>query len=113
MLTVTGIVGAEGGAVDLTHGRVVAIGPSTIRYESFPMASGTEVINYEVVDRFGGVSRAFVRVGVVAPGDPQPPVAIDDTVTAAPGKTVTPAKAGVSRLAGAPIQTGSSQRSLG
>ncbi|MFW5473264.1 Ig-like domain-containing protein [Knoellia sp. CPCC 206450] len=86
---VTGVVGPNGGAVDLTHGRVVSTGPSTIRYESFPTASGTEVINYEVVDRFGGVSRAFVRVGVVAPGDPQPPVAVDDTVTAAPGKTVT------------------------
>ncbi|WP_404386208.1 Ig-like domain-containing protein [Knoellia locipacati] len=86
---VTGVVGTNGGPVTLTHGRVVSTGPSTIRYESFPTASGTEVINYEVVDRFGGVSRAFVRVGVVAPGDPQPPVAIDDTVTAAPGKTVT------------------------
>ena len=86
---VAGVVGTGGGAVDLDLGRVVSTGPSTIRYESFPTASGTEVINYEVVDRFGAVSRAFVRVGVVAPGDPQPPVAIDDTVTAAPGKTVT------------------------
>ena len=86
---VTGVVGTNGGPVNLTLGRVVSTGPSTIRYESFPTASGTEVINYEVVDRFGGVSRAFVRVGVVAPGDAQPPVAIDDTVTAAPGKTVT------------------------
>ncbi|PRY58766.1 fibronectin type III domain protein [Knoellia remsis] len=85
---VTGIVGAQDGALDLKFGRVVSTGPSTIRYESFPTASGTEVIPYEVVDRFGGVSRAFVRVGVVAPGDPQPPVAVDDTVTAAPGKTV-------------------------
>ena len=86
---VTGVVGTNGGPVNLSLGRVVSTGPSTIRYESFPTASGTEVINYEVVDRFGGVSRAFVRVGVVAPGDAQPPVAIDDTVTAAPGKTVT------------------------
>ncbi|WP_353951837.1 fibronectin type III domain-containing protein [Knoellia sp. S7-12] len=86
---VTGVVGTNGGPVNLTLGRVVSTGPSTIRYESFPTASGTEVINYEVVDRFGGVSRAFVRIGVVAPGDAQPPVAIDDSVTAAPGKTVT------------------------
>ncbi|WP_353951838.1 fibronectin type III domain-containing protein [Knoellia sp. S7-12] len=86
---VTGVVGTNGGPVNLALGRVVATGPSTIRYESFPTASGTEVINYEVVDRFGGVSRAFVRIGVVAPGDAQPPVAIDDSVTAAPGKTVT------------------------
>jgi hypothetical protein len=86
---VTGVVGTDGGPVELTLGRVVSTGPSTIRYESFPTSSGTEVINYEVVDRFGAVSRAFVRVGVVAPGDAQPPVAIADTVTAAPGKTVT------------------------
>ena len=88
-VSVTGIVGADGGAVDLTHGRVVAIGPSTIRYEAFPLAAGTEVITYEVQDRFGGRSRAFVRVGVVQPGDPQPPVAVADEVFAAPGKTVT------------------------
>ncbi|WP_082569705.1 fibronectin type III domain-containing protein [Knoellia sp. Soil729] len=86
---VTGVVGTDGGPVELTLGRVVSTGPSTIRYESFPTSSGTEVIHYEVVDRFGAVSRAFVRVGVVAPGDAQPPVAIADTVTAAPGKTVT------------------------
>ena len=87
--SVTGIVGSEGGAVDLTHGRVVGIGPSTIRYEAYPLAAGTEVISYEVRDRFGATSRAFVRVGVVQPGDPQPPVAVDDEVFAAPGKTVT------------------------
>ncbi|MFW5470351.1 Ig-like domain-containing protein [Knoellia sp. CPCC 206435] len=86
---VVGVVATGGRAVDLELGRIVATGPSTIRYESFPTASGTEVVHYEVVDRFGAVSRAFVRIGVVAPGDPQPPVAIDDTVTAAPGKTVT------------------------
>ena len=88
-VSVTGIVGADGGAVDLTRGRVVAIGPSTIRYEAFPLAAGTEVISYEVRDRFGATSRAFVRVGVVAPGDPQPPVAVADELFAAPGKTVT------------------------
>ncbi|MGL5863495.1 MAG: Ig-like domain-containing protein, partial [Phycicoccus sp.] len=88
-VTVTGVVGSEGGPVDLAHGRVVGIGPSTIRYESFPLAAGTEVISYEVRDRFGATSRAFVRVGVVQPGDPQPPVAVPDEVFAAPGKTVT------------------------
>ena len=88
-VTVTGVVGADGGPLELTHGRVVAIGPSTIRYESFPLAAGTEVVTYEVRDRFGATSRAFVRVGVVQPGDPQPPVAVPDEVFAAPGRTVT------------------------
>jgi hypothetical protein len=87
-VSIRGIVGHDGGAVSLRHGRIIAIGPDTIRYEAYPTAAGTEVIDYEVADRFGELSRAFVRVGVVAPGDPQPPVAVDDTVTAAPGKTV-------------------------
>ncbi|MER7074219.1 fibronectin type III domain-containing protein, partial [Terrabacter sp. NPDC000476] len=39
-------------------------------------------------DRFGGTSEGFVRVGVVQPGDPQPPVAVEDDVRAAPGRTV-------------------------
>ncbi|WP_157622390.1 Ig-like domain-containing protein [Nostocoides sp. Soil756] len=88
-VSVTGVVGADGAAVDLTLGRVVGIGPSTIRYEAFPLAAGTEVITYEVRDRFGATSRASVRVGVVQPGDAQPPVAVADEVFAAPGRTVT------------------------
>ncbi len=88
-VSVTGVVGTDGKAVDLTLGRVVGIGPNTIRYEAFPLAAGTEVITYEVRDRFGATSRASVRVGVVQPGDPQPPVAVADEVFAAPGKTVT------------------------
>ena len=88
-VSVAGVVGADGGPVDLTFGRVVAIGPTTIRYEAYPLAAGTEVITYEVTDRFGATSRAFVRVGVVQPGDPQPPVAVPDEVFASPGKTVT------------------------
>ena len=88
-VSIRGIVGRDGGAVSLRYGRIVSVGPDTIRYEAYPTAAGTEVIDYEVADRFGELSRAFVRVGVVAPGDPQPPVAVDDTVTAAPGKTVT------------------------
>ena len=88
-VSVAGVVGQDGKAVDLTYGRVVGIGPSTIKYEAYPLAAGTEVITYEVTDRFGATSRAFVRVGVVQPGDPQPPVAVADEVFAAPGKTVT------------------------
>ena len=87
-VSIRGVVGSQGGALDLRLGRVVALGADTIRYEAYPTSSGTEVIDYEVVDRFGELSRGFVRVGVVAPGDAQPPVAVDDTVTAAPGKTV-------------------------
>ena len=88
-VTVAGLVGAEGGAVDLKFGRVTGFGPSTIKYEAYPTAAGTEVLHYEVRDRFGATSQGFVRIGVVQPGDPQPPVAVEDEVRAKPGKTVT------------------------
>jgi hypothetical protein len=88
-VTVAGIVGEDGDAVDLSLGRVTSFGTSTIKYEAYPRSAGTEVINYAVRDRFGAQSTGFIRVGVVQPGDPQPPVAVEDEVRAAPGKTVT------------------------
>ena len=88
-VTVQGIEGEDGGAVDLSLGRVTGIGTSTIKYEAYPRATGTEVLHYTVADRYGAKSTGFVRIGVVAPGDPQPPVAVQDEVRAAPGKTVT------------------------
>lgn len=88
-VTVSGLVGEEGGAVDLRFGRVTGFGPSTIKYEAYPTSAGTEVLNYQVRDRFGATSQGFVRIGVVQPGDPQPPVAVEDEVRAKPGKTVT------------------------
>lgn len=85
---VSGIVGDDNGPVDLRFGRVVGFGAATIRYEAYPRSAGTEVIRYQLRDRFGGTSDGFVRVGVVQPGDPQPPVAVEDDVVAAPGRTV-------------------------
>ena len=85
---VGGIVGEAGQAVDLRHGRVLGFGAATIRYEAYPRSAGTEVIRYQLRDRFGLTSEGFVRVGVVQPGDPQPPVAVEDDVVAAPGRTV-------------------------
>ncbi|WP_374971123.1 Ig-like domain-containing protein [Terrabacter sp. BE26] len=85
---VSGIVGEDGKAVDLKLGRVLGFGAATIRYEAYPRSSGTEVIRYQLRDRFGLTSEGFVRVGVVQPGDPQPPVAVEDDIVAAPGRTV-------------------------
>lgn len=85
---VSGIVGEDGKAVDLKLGRVLGFGAATIRYEAYPRSAGTEVIRYQLRDRFGLTSEGFVRVGVVQPGDPQPPVAVEDDVVAAPGRTV-------------------------
>ncbi len=86
---VAGILGSNGGPVDLALGRVVSFGATTVKYEAYPRSAGTEVIRYVVRDRFGATSEAFVRVGVVQPGDPQPPVAVTDDIVAAPGRTVT------------------------
>ena len=85
---VGGIVGQQGAAVDLEYGRVLGFGAATIRYEAYPRSAGTEVIHYQLRDRFGATSEGFIRVGVVQPGDPQPPVAVEDDVVAAPGRTV-------------------------
>ncbi|OFE17077.1 hypothetical protein BA895_18060 [Humibacillus sp. DSM 29435] len=85
---VGGIVGDQGNAVNLTYGRVLGFGAATIRYEAYPRSAGTEVIRYQLRDRFGLSSEGFIRVGVVQPGDPQPPVAVEDDIVAAPGRTV-------------------------
>jgi hypothetical protein len=61
---------------------------SGLRYQAYPTSSGTDSFSYSVVDRFGRTGTAALRVAIVPPGDPQPPVAADVTVTAAPGATV-------------------------
>ena len=86
---VSGIVGEAGGPVNLKLGRVTAYGASTIRYESYPGSAGTEVLRYAVADCYGKSGEGLIRIGVVQPGSPQPPVAMPDDVTAAPGRQVT------------------------
>ena len=87
-VTITGVVGEGGDTIDLTRGRITSVGASTIVYEAYPREAGTEVVTYEVSDRFGATSHGYIRVGVVQPGDPQPPVAVLDEVVAQPGRTV-------------------------
>jgi len=88
-------VDPDGDAVTVTgistppqRGRVMATGPTTITYQAYPLAAGTDTFSYRVSDRYGLSGTATMRIGVVRPGDPQPPVAVDDEVTAAPGATV-------------------------
>jgi hypothetical protein len=88
-------VDPEGDSVTVTaigsapiRGRVLAIGAASITYEAFPTSAGTDAFTYQVTDRYGMSGQATVRVAVVAPGDPQAPVAVDDQVTAAPGAQV-------------------------
>ena len=69
-------------------GRIVATGPTTLTYQAYPLAAGTDTFSYQVSDRYGLSGTATMRIGVVPPGDPQPPVAVDDNITASPGTTV-------------------------
>jgi hypothetical protein len=71
------------------RGRVLAIGATSITYQAYPTSAGTDTFSYLVTDPFGRTGTAAVRVAVVPPGQPQPPVAVDDVVTAAPGARLT------------------------
>ncbi len=57
-------------------------------YQAYPNSAGTESFTYVVTDRYGQRGEATVRIGVVAPDLPQPPVAVDDEAAAAPGAHV-------------------------
>jgi large repetitive protein len=92
----TGGIDADGDAVTLTGitsaprlGRVISFNATSFTYQPFPTSVGTDTFTYQVRDRFGGVGEAGARIGVTGPGSPQPPVAVDDQVTAAPGAEVT------------------------
>lgn len=71
-----------------TQGRILGTTLSSITYQAFPTSQETDTFTYVVADRYGKVGTATVRIAVLPPGDPQPPVAVDDYVTAAPGATV-------------------------
>jgi len=68
-------------------GQITAMTADSLTYQAFPGADnvGTDVIGYRVTDRFGKVGTSVVRIGVVPPGETQPPVAVDDVITGAPG----------------------------
>lgn len=71
-------------------GRVVAQSPTSITYEAYPSADtfGTDNFTVLVADRYGKASPALIRIGVTPPGQPQPPIAIEDAITASPGAVV-------------------------
>lgn len=73
-----------------SRGRVVALSPQSITYEAYPVEDlvGTDTFSYVVVDKYGATGIGSIRVGVSEPGQTQPPVAIDDVITAAPGADV-------------------------
>ncbi|MEU0880523.1 Ig-like domain-containing protein [Lentzea sp. NPDC005914] len=78
-VAVTGIASAP------ALGRVVGMASTSLTYEAFPTSNGTDTFGFVVTDAYGRAGESLIRVAVVPPGDPQPPVAVDDVVTAAPG----------------------------
>jgi hypothetical protein len=66
-------------------GRIVAVAPGTISYQSYPNSAGSDSFTYQVTDPYGLTGTATVRVAVLPPGPPQPPVAADDVINAPPG----------------------------
>ena len=82
-VTVTGITSAP------RLGRIQAIGGNFIEYQAFPRTVGTDEFSYSVVDSQGAFAIGKVRVAVVEPGQPQPPLAVADRLTVEPGRTAT------------------------
>lgn len=81
-VTLRGITGVP------AQGRILATTPSSITYQAYPTSAETDVFQYTVADRFGKVGTGTIRIAVLPPGDPQPPVAVDDYATARPGTTL-------------------------
>ncbi|MDN5725668.1 MAG: Ig-like domain-containing protein, partial [Propionibacteriales bacterium] len=71
-------------------GRVVLVDQRWLVYEAYEKSAGTDTFSYAVTDSLGARSIGKVRVGVV-PRDARnnPPITVDDTVSAKPGRTVT------------------------
>lgn len=69
-------------------GRVVQFGANTIVYQAYPGSAGTDTFRVQVTDDRGASSTATVRVVVAPAPSPQPPLAVNDSVEVAPGRTV-------------------------
>ena len=81
-VTVTGVTTPP------TLGRIVAIGPHSISYQSYPDSAGTDTFTYQVTDPYGLTGTASVRVAVLPSGPPQRPVAVTDVLNAPPGASL-------------------------
>ena len=80
-VTVAGITSAP------RLGRVLSYGGNFLEYQAYPRTAGTDEFEYSVVDGRGGVATGVVRVAVVPPVQPQPPLAVADELTVEPGRT--------------------------
>jgi len=69
-------------------GRVVDVRGDSILYQAYPDSAGTDQFQYVAADDRGGTKTGTVRVGIVGQQMPQPPQAVPDELSAAPGRTV-------------------------
>ncbi len=67
-------------------GRVTRIGANSIDYTAYPGSTGTDEFTYRITDSLGASSTGTVRVAIAPPGPPQPPLAMADALTIAPGR---------------------------
>ena len=82
-VTVTGITSAP------RLGRIASYGGNFLEYQAYPRTVGTDEFSYSLVDAQGAFATGTVRVAVVEPGQPQPPLAVEDRLTVEPGRTAT------------------------
>lgn len=82
-VTVTGVTSAP------RLGRIVSYGGNFLEYQAYPRTVGTDEFTYSVVDSQGAFATGTARVAVVEPGQPQPPLAVEDRLTVEPGRTAT------------------------
>ena len=86
---VSGIVGEDGKAVDLYLGRVTRFGAATIKYEAYPRSAGTEVIRYAAPRPVRRDERGRSSASASSsPATRSRPIAVQDDIVAAPGRTV-------------------------
>ena len=71
------------------RGSVVARGPDWLEYRAGEYSAGTDAFSYAVVDALGARATGTVRVGIApALEGARSPVAVEDVVTARPGRTL-------------------------
>ena len=81
-VTLSGIESAPG------LGRILSQNATSLTYQAFPTSSGTDTFTYQVADRFGATGQSTISIAVVPPATPQPPIAVNEDVTAAPGAQI-------------------------
>ena len=71
-------------------GQIVRVNPDSLLYQSYPNSHGTDTFYYAVRNRSGLTGVGSVRVGIAPPAPiDAPPVAVPQTVSAPPGRTIT------------------------